>query len=115
MACFHYSESELTNCSLQVLNCSGSSGRFLLDMLKERGCTLAFLLQCLRKMEHHEAIEYLTTAGTSSITIHYYAVKCYKFHLIYVVQSYTDYLLFAVCWFVDANTILLGVSSEELR
>ncbi|XP_031430989.1 MALT paracaspase 2 [Clupea harengus] len=59
---FRCSESELTNCSLQVLNCSGSSGRFLLDMLKERGCTLAFLLQCLRKMEHHEAIEYLTTA-----------------------------------------------------
>ncbi|KAL2089816.1 hypothetical protein ACEWY4_014504 [Coilia grayii] len=59
---FRCSESELTNCSLQVLNCTGSPGRFLLDMLAERGCTLAFLLQCLRKMEHHQAVEYLTTA-----------------------------------------------------
>ncbi|KAG5276112.1 hypothetical protein AALO_G00128020 [Alosa alosa] len=59
---FRCSESELTNCSLQVLNCTGSSGRFLLGMLKDRGCTLGFLLQCLRKMEHHEAVEYLTAA-----------------------------------------------------
>ncbi|XP_063056236.1 MALT paracaspase 2 [Engraulis encrasicolus] len=59
---FRCSESELTNCSLQVMSCDGSPGRSLLDRLTERGCTLAFLLQCLRKMEHHQALDYLTTA-----------------------------------------------------
>lgn len=74
MAYFHYSDSELTNCSLQVLNCTGSPGRYLLGMLIDRGCTLGFLLQCLRKMEHHEAVEYLTAAGTS-VTIYFCTLK----------------------------------------
>uniref|UniRef100_A0AAY4DC79 Uncharacterized protein n=1 Tax=Denticeps clupeoides TaxID=299321 RepID=A0AAY4DC79_9TELE len=59
---FRYSESELTNCSLQVLNCAGSPGRFLLDMLAQRECSLGFLLQCLKDIENHEAVDFLTAA-----------------------------------------------------
>uniref|UniRef100_A0A667YE20 MALT paracaspase 2 n=1 Tax=Myripristis murdjan TaxID=586833 RepID=A0A667YE20_9TELE len=58
---FRCSESELTSCSLQVLSPTGSPGRFLLARLADRSCTLAFLLHCLKRMNHQEAVQYLTT------------------------------------------------------
>ncbi|XP_052446815.1 mucosa-associated lymphoid tissue lymphoma translocation protein 1 homolog isoform X2 [Carassius gibelio] len=58
---FCYSEKELTDVSLKVLSPNGSPGRSLLALLSDRGCTLAFLLQCLKKIDHREAAGYLTT------------------------------------------------------
>ncbi|KAM9479916.1 MALT paracaspase 2 isoform 1-T2 [Salvelinus alpinus] len=57
---FRCSENEMTSCSLQVLSPTGSPSRYLLERLSERSCTLGFLLHCLKKMEHHEAAQYLT-------------------------------------------------------
>lgn len=57
------SESELTNCSLQVLKPQGSSGRTLLAWLADRSCSLDFLLHCLRRMDHQEAVQYLSTTS----------------------------------------------------
>ncbi|KAG9350691.1 hypothetical protein JZ751_024580 [Albula glossodonta] len=53
---FRCSEKELMSCSLQVLSAKGSPSRSLLAMLADRNCSLGFLLQCLRKIEHREAI-----------------------------------------------------------
>ncbi|XP_072516917.1 MALT paracaspase 2 [Salminus brasiliensis] len=58
---FRYSEKELTSCSLQVLSARGSPGRYMLTLLTDRHCSLAFLLQCLKKIEHHEAVNFLMT------------------------------------------------------
>lgn len=58
------SDKELTDCSLKVLSPHGSPGRYLLALLADRGCTLAFLLQCLKKIEHREAVGFLTTHGS---------------------------------------------------
>uniref|UniRef100_A0A3Q1HEJ0 MALT paracaspase 2 n=1 Tax=Anabas testudineus TaxID=64144 RepID=A0A3Q1HEJ0_ANATE len=66
---FRYSESELTSCSLQVLKPQGSSGRTFLAWLADRSCSLDFLLHCLRKMDHQEAVQYLTTAKMIQITL----------------------------------------------
>ncbi|KAK1806061.1 hypothetical protein P4O66_013105 [Electrophorus voltai] len=57
------SEKELTSCSLQVLSAKGSPGRYLLTLLTHSRCSLTFLLKCLRKIEHHEAVNFLTTCG----------------------------------------------------
>lgn len=62
------SEGELTSCSLQVLSAAGSPGRTLLARLADRSCSLDFLLHCLRKMNHQEAVQYLTTAGKDEKT-----------------------------------------------
>lgn len=66
---FRCSESELTSCSLQVLSAAGSPGRALLARLADRFCTLDFLLHCLRKMDHQEAVQYLTAAVAELIQI----------------------------------------------
>ncbi|KAF3690955.1 Mucosa-associated lymphoid tissue lymphoma translocation protein 1 [Channa argus] len=67
---FRCSEIDLTNCSLQVLKPEGSSGRTLLAWLADRSCSLDFLLHCLRKMDHQEAVQYLTpTAVAETIQI----------------------------------------------
>ncbi|XP_068176454.1 MALT paracaspase 2 isoform X2 [Antennarius striatus] len=58
---FRCSESELTSCSLQVLSASGSPGRALLAQLADRSCSLSFLICCLMKMGHQEAVQYLTS------------------------------------------------------
>lgn len=58
---FRCSENELTSCSLQVLSVAGSPGRTLLARLADRSCPLDFLLHCLRKIDHQEAVHYLTT------------------------------------------------------
>ncbi|XP_034561958.1 MALT paracaspase 2 isoform X2 [Notolabrus celidotus] len=55
------SERELTACSLQVLSAAGSPGRTLLAWLADRSCSLDFLLHCLRKIDHQEAVQYLTS------------------------------------------------------
>ncbi|KAF0042229.1 hypothetical protein F2P81_005761 [Scophthalmus maximus] len=62
---FHCSESELTSCSLQVLSAAGSPGRTLLARLADRSCSLDFLLHCLKKVEHQEAVQYLTGCSSS--------------------------------------------------
>ncbi|XP_030583517.1 MALT paracaspase 2 [Archocentrus centrarchus] len=66
---FRCSERELTSCSLQVLSAAGSPGRSLLAWLAERSCSLDFLLHCLRKMDHQEAVQFLTTAVAEQIQI----------------------------------------------
>ncbi|XP_071343833.1 MALT paracaspase 2 [Trachinotus anak] len=63
------SEGELTSCSLQVLSAAGSPGRTLLARLADRSCSLDFLLQCLRKVDHQEAVRYLTTTVAETIRI----------------------------------------------
>ncbi|XP_070765075.1 MALT paracaspase 2 [Enoplosus armatus] len=66
---FRCSEGELTSCSLQVLSAAGSPGRALLARLADRSCSLDFLLHCLRKMDHQEAVQYLTTTVAELIQI----------------------------------------------
>ncbi|XP_075943976.1 MALT paracaspase 2 isoform X1 [Anarhichas minor] len=66
---FRCSESELTSCSLQVLSTAGSPGRTLLARLADRSCSLDFLLHCLRKMDHQEAAQYLTSTLAELIQI----------------------------------------------
>ncbi|XP_049910313.1 MALT paracaspase 2 [Epinephelus moara] len=66
---FRCSENELTSCSLQVLSAAGSPGRTLLARLADRACSLDFLLHCLRKMGHQEAVQYLTTTVAELIHI----------------------------------------------
>ncbi|GAA6221547.1 mucosa-associated lymphoid tissue lymphoma translocation protein 1-like [Lates japonicus] len=66
---FRCSESELTSCSLQVLSAAGSPGRALLARLADRSCSLDFLLHCLRKVDHQEAVQYLTTKVAETIRI----------------------------------------------
>lgn len=57
------SENELTCCSLQVLSPTGSPGRALLAVLADRFCSLDFLLHCLAKIDHQEAVQYLTSTS----------------------------------------------------
>ncbi|XP_051549475.1 mucosa-associated lymphoid tissue lymphoma translocation protein 1 homolog isoform X1 [Myxocyprinus asiaticus] len=66
---FSCSDRDLTECSLKVLSANGSPGRYLLALLADRGCTLDFLLQCLRKIEHREAVGFLTTQVMEQIAI----------------------------------------------
>ncbi|XP_076582458.1 MALT paracaspase 2 [Chaetodon auriga] len=66
---FRCSEGELTSFSLQVMDAAGSPGRTLLARLADRSCSLDFLLHCLRKMDHQEAVQYLTTAVAELIRI----------------------------------------------
>ncbi|XP_052395828.1 mucosa-associated lymphoid tissue lymphoma translocation protein 1 homolog [Carassius gibelio] len=66
---FCCSDKELIDCSLKVLSPDGSPGRYLLALLADRGCTLAFLLQCLKKIEHREAVGFLTTHVMEQIDI----------------------------------------------
>lgn len=66
---FRCSEGELTSFSLQVMNAAGSPGRTLLARLVDRSCSLDFLLHCLRKMDHQEAVQYLTAAVAELIRI----------------------------------------------
>lgn len=66
---FCYSDREMTDCSLKVLSSHGSPGRYLLALLADRGCTLAFLLQCLKKIEHREAVGFLTINVMEQIDI----------------------------------------------
>ncbi|XP_056615702.1 MALT paracaspase 2 [Triplophysa dalaica] len=69
---FSCSEKELTDCSLKVLSPSGSPGRYLLALLADRGCTLSYLLQCFEKIDHRDAVEFLTmhAMGNINITLH---------------------------------------------
>uniref|UniRef100_A0A146ZPN5 MALT paracaspase 2 n=1 Tax=Fundulus heteroclitus TaxID=8078 RepID=A0A146ZPN5_FUNHE len=66
---FRCSEKELTSCSLQVLKAAGSPARILLAWLADRGCSVDFLLHCLRKMDHQEALQFLTTTVSEQIRI----------------------------------------------
>ncbi|XP_037105898.1 MALT paracaspase 2 isoform X2 [Syngnathus acus] len=64
-----YSERDVTNCSLQVLSATGSPGRSFLALLVDRSCSLLFLLQCLKKIDHQEAVQLLTATATEQIQI----------------------------------------------
>lgn len=66
---FRCSEKELIGCSVQVLSARGSPSRLLLAKLADRACSLGFLLQCLKKIEHREAVQYLTTIVMEQIRI----------------------------------------------
>nr|XP_020462771.1 mucosa-associated lymphoid tissue lymphoma translocation protein 1-like [Monopterus albus]XP_020462772.1 mucosa-associated lymphoid tissue lymphoma translocation protein 1-like [Monopterus albus] len=66
---FRCSERELTSCSVQVLRAVGSPGRTLLARLADRSCSLDFLLHCLKKIDHREAVQYLTTTVAEMIWI----------------------------------------------
>ncbi|KAM9849210.1 MALT paracaspase 2 [Aulostomus maculatus] len=66
---FRCSESELTSCSLQVLSAAGSPGRTLLALLADRSCSLVFLLQCLKKIDHQEAMQHLAATVLEPLRI----------------------------------------------
>lgn len=66
---FRCSERELTSCSLQVLSPAGSPGRTLLAWFADRSCSLDFLLHCLRKIDHQEAVQFLTTTVAELIQV----------------------------------------------
>ncbi|XP_057698196.1 MALT paracaspase 2 isoform X2 [Corythoichthys intestinalis] len=66
---FRCSEKDVTNCSLQVLSATGSPGRSFLNLLIDRSCSLLFLLQCLRKTDHREAVQLLTMTVTEQIQV----------------------------------------------
>ncbi|KAF7203015.1 MALT paracaspase 2 isoform X3 [Nothobranchius furzeri] len=66
---FRCSEKELTCCSLQVLDPLGSPTRNLLACLDDRRCSLDFLLHCLRKIDHQEAVQFLTTTVSEQFRI----------------------------------------------
>lgn len=57
---------ELESCSLQVLSSNGSPSRYLLSQLSDRACSVGYLLQSLKKIDHKEAVQYLTAAGSCS-------------------------------------------------
>ncbi|XP_078525592.1 mucosa-associated lymphoid tissue lymphoma translocation protein 1-like [Lissotriton helveticus] len=56
---FKCSDEELESCSLRVLEPGGSPSRYFLQLLAERACTLHFLLCCLDRMGHVEAVAIL--------------------------------------------------------
>uniref|UniRef100_A0A8C6T351 MALT paracaspase 2 n=1 Tax=Neogobius melanostomus TaxID=47308 RepID=A0A8C6T351_9GOBI len=66
---FRYSESEMTNYSLQVLSAVGSPSRTLLARLADQSCTLNFLLWGLKKIDHQEALQYLSYIVSGQIQI----------------------------------------------
>ncbi|XP_043985949.1 MALT paracaspase 2 isoform X1 [Gambusia affinis] len=66
---FRCSEKELTSCSIQVLDAAGSPARTFLAWLADRGCSIDFLQHYLRKMDHQEALQFLTTAVSEQIKI----------------------------------------------
>ncbi|XP_072555554.1 mucosa-associated lymphoid tissue lymphoma translocation protein 1 homolog isoform X3 [Paramormyrops kingsleyae] len=66
---FRYSEKQLIGCSLQVLSSTGSPSRSLLAMLADHACPLGFLLHCLKKIEHHSAVQYLSVTVMEQIRI----------------------------------------------
>ncbi|MBN3317067.1 MALT1 protein, partial [Atractosteus spatula] len=63
------SEKELMSCSLQVLSAKGSPSRYLLALLADRSCSLGYLLQCLKRLDHQEAVRYLTEKVMEQIRI----------------------------------------------
>ncbi|XP_008333557.1 MALT paracaspase 2 isoform X2 [Cynoglossus semilaevis] len=65
----HYSETELTSCSLQVLSATGSPGRTLLAWLAERSCCVDVLLLGLNRLDHQEAVQYLKASVAKRISI----------------------------------------------
>uniref|UniRef100_A0A4W3GLT8 MALT paracaspase 2 n=1 Tax=Callorhinchus milii TaxID=7868 RepID=A0A4W3GLT8_CALMI len=50
-------------CSLKVLEPVGSPGRSFLQILADRGCTVWYLLSCLDRMDHREAVGCLLPLG----------------------------------------------------
>ncbi|XP_054646400.1 MALT paracaspase 2 [Dunckerocampus dactyliophorus] len=66
---FHCSERDVTSCSLQVLSATGSPGRSLLGLLADRCCSQGFLLRCLKKIGHQEAVQLLAATETQPVRV----------------------------------------------
>ncbi|CDQ57900.1 unnamed protein product [Oncorhynchus mykiss] len=60
-------QNDMISCSFQILSPTGSPGRYLLERLSERSFTLGFLLHCLKTMEHHDAVQYLTATNSQNL------------------------------------------------
>ncbi|XP_067824250.1 mucosa-associated lymphoid tissue lymphoma translocation protein 1-like [Heptranchias perlo] len=66
---FKCSEKELETCSLKVLEPDGSPGRYFVRLMADRACPLNFLLCCLDKMGHTEALQCLMSMVPHPIQI----------------------------------------------
>ncbi|XP_072295230.1 MALT paracaspase 2 [Eucyclogobius newberryi] len=66
---FRCSESEMTHYSLQVLSNIGSPSRTLLARLADQSCTVNFLLWGLKKIDHVDAVQYLTHIVSALVQI----------------------------------------------
>ncbi|NWI15727.1 MALT1 protein, partial [Crypturellus soui] len=58
---------DLEQCSLQVLEPEGSPSWSLLRLLGDRGCTVLELAECLRALEHTEALQCLCLPGVKIV------------------------------------------------
>uniref|UniRef100_A0A4W3GLY2 Mucosa-associated lymphoid tissue lymphoma translocation protein 1 n=1 Tax=Callorhinchus milii TaxID=7868 RepID=A0A4W3GLY2_CALMI len=66
---FSRSEKEMDQCSLKVLEPVGSPGRSFLQILADRGCTVWYLLSCLDRMDHREAVGCLLPLVPAAVCI----------------------------------------------
>ncbi|XP_038633521.1 MALT paracaspase 2 isoform X2 [Scyliorhinus canicula] len=60
---FKCSEKELETCSLEVLEPNGSPGRYFIQLMTDRGCSVNHLISCLHKMGHTEALKCVMPVG----------------------------------------------------
>ncbi|XP_067872585.1 MALT paracaspase 2 isoform X2 [Heterodontus francisci] len=60
---FKCSEKELETCSLKVLEPDGSPGQYYIQLMADRGCPVSYLISCLHKMGHTEALQCLMSTG----------------------------------------------------
>ncbi|XP_078054235.1 MALT paracaspase 2 isoform X2 [Mustelus asterias] len=60
---FKCSEKELETCSLKVLEPDGSPGRYFIQLMADRGCSVNHLISSLQKMGHTEAMKCLMSVG----------------------------------------------------
>uniref|UniRef100_UPI00398F06E3 MALT paracaspase 2 n=1 Tax=Pristiophorus japonicus TaxID=55135 RepID=UPI00398F06E3 len=64
---FKCSEKELESCSLKVLEPGGSPGRYFIQLMADRACPVNYLLRCLDKMGHTEALQCLMSMGNLTL------------------------------------------------
>ncbi|XP_069784998.1 mucosa-associated lymphoid tissue lymphoma translocation protein 1-like isoform X2 [Narcine bancroftii] len=63
------SEKELEACSLKVLDPDGSPSRYFIQLIAERGCPVNYMLSCLDKMGHTEAMQCVLSMALNTIQI----------------------------------------------
>ncbi|XP_072100044.1 MALT paracaspase 2 isoform X1 [Mobula birostris] len=66
---FKCSERELETCSLKVLDPDGSPSRYFIQLIAERGCPVNYVLSCLHKMGHTEAVRCVLSMALDTIQI----------------------------------------------
>ncbi|XP_051893764.1 mucosa-associated lymphoid tissue lymphoma translocation protein 1-like [Pristis pectinata] len=66
---FKCSEKELETCSLKVLDPDGSPSRYFIQLIAERGCPVNYVLSCLDKMGHTEALQCVISMALDTIQI----------------------------------------------